>query len=241
MAFNTSTAARWTILSSSAVTPSGLCRPSALGIYTLRTGFARYAPRFSLSERSWRSSPAPRRSAATSPRPRLARLLLQREVRFPHRHNLCGTADPGCRRDTGGSGRSNRGCPRHHCNLRARRRRCADGDVFLACKESGARSLHREAILSGKASRTSLTRGYTGRLARGIHNQLLEEMNRPGVAVLPYPLQRALMRNLAVPAQQAGRSEFLALWAGQSAGLAQYPDVATLLQSLVNGVSETLA
>src|SRR5712672_1642004 len=114
------------------------------------------------------------------------------------------------------------------------------GTVFLACEESGATTLHREAILSGKASRTSLTRGFTGRLARGIHNQLLEEMNRPGVAVLPYPLQRTLMRNLAVPAQQAGRSEFLALWAGQSAGLAQYPDVATLLQSLVNGVSEKL-
>ena len=115
------------------------------------------------------------------------------------------------------------------------------GTVFLACEESGASSLHREAILSGKANRTSLTRGFTGRLARGIHNQLLEEMNRPGVSVLPYPLQRALMRNLAVPAQQAGRSEFLALWAGQSAGLAKFPDVTTLLQTLVNGVSEKLA
>ena len=115
------------------------------------------------------------------------------------------------------------------------------GTVFLACEESGASSLHREAILSGKASRTSLTRGYTGRLARGIHNQLLEEMNRPGVAILPYPLQRSLMRNLAGPAQQAGRSEFLALWAGQSAGLTQHSEVATLLQSLVNEVSEALA
>jgi nitronate monooxygenase len=114
------------------------------------------------------------------------------------------------------------------------------GTVFLACEESGATTLHREAILSGKASRTSLTRGFTGRLARGIHNQLLEEMNRPGVAILPYPLQRALMRNLAVPAQQAGRSELLALWAGQSAGLAKCPGVTTLLQSLVNGVSEKL-
>jgi nitronate monooxygenase len=114
------------------------------------------------------------------------------------------------------------------------------GTVFLACEESGATTLHREAILSGKANRTSLTRGFTGRLARGIHNQLLEEMNRSGVAVLPYPLQRALMRNLAVSAQQAGQSEFLALWAGQSAGLAQYPEVTTLLQSLVNGVSEKL-
>ena len=30
--------------------------PVALGMYTLRTGFARYAPRFSRSERSWRLS-----------------------------------------------------------------------------------------------------------------------------------------------------------------------------------------
>ena len=112
------------------------------------------------------------------------------------------------------------------------------GTVFLACEESGATAVHREAILSGKASRTSLTRGFTGRLARGIHNQLLEEMNRPDVAVLPYPLQRALMRNLALPAQQAGRSEFLALWAGQSANLSTCTDVLTLLTSLVEEVSE---
>jgi nitronate monooxygenase len=115
------------------------------------------------------------------------------------------------------------------------------GTVFLACEESGATTLHREAILTGKANRTSLTRGFTGRLARGIQNQVLGEMNRPGVAILPYPLQRVLMRNLAIPAQQAGKSELLALWAGQSAGLAQCPDVSTLLQSLVNRVSEELA
>lgn len=114
------------------------------------------------------------------------------------------------------------------------------GTVFLACEESGASALHREAILSGKAKRTSLTRGFTGRLARGIHNQLLEEMNKPGVAVLPYPLQRSLMRNLAIPAQQAGRGELLALWAGQSAGLARCPNVNTLLKSLVDGVTEKL-
>ena len=114
------------------------------------------------------------------------------------------------------------------------------GTVFLASDESGASALHREAILTGKASRTSLTRGFTGRLARGIHNRVLEEMNRSGVTILPYPLQRGLMRNLAVPAQQAGRSELLALWAGQSAGLARHRDVAELLQTLVNEVSKKL-
>jgi hypothetical protein len=61
------------------------------------------------------------------------------------------------------------------------------GTVFLACEESGASSLHRDAILSGKASRTSLTRGFTGRLARGIHNQLLEEMNQARCRRSPVP------------------------------------------------------
>jgi nitronate monooxygenase len=107
------------------------------------------------------------------------------------------------------------------------------GTVFLACEESGASPPHREAILAGRAGHTALTRGFTGRLARGIQNQLLEEMNRTGVEVLPYPLQRSLMRNLAIPAQKASRDDLLALWAGQSANMAHYSDVNTLMQSLV--------
>ncbi len=114
------------------------------------------------------------------------------------------------------------------------------GTAFLACVESGAHPLHWEAILSGKARRTSLTRGFTGRLARGIHNELLESLNRPRTEVLPYPLQRALMRNLALPAQKAGNAELLALWAGQSANLARCPSVDELLASLVDGAAERI-
>jgi len=114
------------------------------------------------------------------------------------------------------------------------------GTVFLACEESGALPLHREAILSGKAGRTALTRGFTGRLARGIDNELLQMLNKPGAEILPYPLQRTLMRSLALPAQKAGRGDLLALWAGQSANLARYPKVSELLRSLVDGAAERL-
>ena len=112
------------------------------------------------------------------------------------------------------------------------------GTVFLACEESGAHPVHRQAILSGKAGRTSLTRGFTGRLARGIDNELLQTLNQPGAEILPYPLQRGLMRSLAIPAQKANRAELLALWAGQSANLARCPSVNELLASLVNGAAE---
>jgi nitronate monooxygenase len=111
------------------------------------------------------------------------------------------------------------------------------GTAFLASEDSGASAHHRNALLSGKAQRTSLTKGFTGRLARGIHNQLIEELNRPGVEILPYPLQRILMRNLAVPAEKAGSPELLQLWAGQSAGLSRERDAKVLLQTLVSEVS----
>lgn len=91
------------------------------------------------------------------------------------------------------------------------------GTAFLACEESGAARQHREALLSGEAAKTALTRGFTGRLGRAIKNQLLDTMNAPGVKILPYPLQRFLMRYISAPAEKAGKPEFIPMWAGQSA------------------------
>jgi nitronate monooxygenase len=112
------------------------------------------------------------------------------------------------------------------------------GTAFLACEESGASRLHREALRGGEAGHTALTKGFTGRLARGIHNQLMEELNRKETEVLPYPLQRGLVRNLSIAAEAAGRADLLPLWAGQSANLSACTDAAAFLHSLVEEVSE---
>ncbi len=112
------------------------------------------------------------------------------------------------------------------------------GTAFLACEESGASLLHRQALRGKKAGHTALTKGCTGRLARGIHNRLLEGLNQQGTAILPYSLQRRLVRNLAIPAEAAGRSDLLPLWAGQSANLSTCTDVLAFLTALVEEVSE---
>jgi nitronate monooxygenase len=112
------------------------------------------------------------------------------------------------------------------------------GTAFLACEESGANALHRKALLSGRAKQTALTRGFTGRLARGIKNRLLDELNQKDIEILPYPLQRALIRNVSIPAEKAGQSELLPLWAGQSANLSRCTDVRSLLDTLVKEISE---
>jgi len=111
------------------------------------------------------------------------------------------------------------------------------GTAFLSSVESGASPLHRAALRDGKASITQLTKGFTGRIARGIKNQLMDELNEPGVEVLPYPLQRALVKNLTGLAEKAGRAELTQMWAGQSANLSHCDDVSLFLQTLVSEVS----
>jgi nitronate monooxygenase len=111
------------------------------------------------------------------------------------------------------------------------------GTVFLACEESGASRLHREALRGRSAGSTGLTKAFTGRLARGIRNRLMEELNQTGTEILPYPLQRGLVRNLSIAAEAAGRSDLLPMWAGQSASLSICTDVPAFLNSLIDEVS----
>src|SRR5580700_409186 len=112
------------------------------------------------------------------------------------------------------------------------------GTAFLACDESGASRLHRKTLLEKKAGHTALTKGFTGRLARGIRNRLMEDLNTKGSEILPYPLQRGLIRNLSIAAEAAGRADLVPMWAGQSANLSNCTDVSPFLTSLVEEVSD---
>jgi len=114
------------------------------------------------------------------------------------------------------------------------------GTAFLTCEESGASPLHRAALQSPDAGHTGLTRGFTGRLARGIRNRLMEKLNQNGSTFLPYPLQRGLVRNLSVAAEAAGRADLVPLWGGQSAKLSACSDVQEFLSALVEDVGGKL-
>jgi nitronate monooxygenase len=110
------------------------------------------------------------------------------------------------------------------------------GTALLACEGSGASSAHRRAISAGQFTRTALTKGFTGRLARGIANRLTATFAAPGVEILPYPLQRALVKELTAVAESAGRDDLVPMWSGQSAGLAHQYDAVAFLRELVADV-----
>ena len=58
--------------------------------------------------------------------------------------------------------------------------------------------------------------------------------DRPETPILPFPLQNDLTRPLRNAARDAGRAEFLSLWAGQGLGLARQETVAELMTRLTS-------
>jgi nitronate monooxygenase len=110
------------------------------------------------------------------------------------------------------------------------------GTAFVASPLSGASAAYRAALLERHAAHTALTRNFTGRVARGIDNDLMRLLNRPDIEALPYPLQRQLVRHLTDAAQKAGNSDLAIYWAGQSADLIRTDDALALIDELVSAV-----
>ena len=109
------------------------------------------------------------------------------------------------------------------------------GTAFLPCAGSGATKTYAAALLSEAAKRTCLTDAFTGRLARGIRNRLMEELRDRNSSPLPFPLQHTVTQTLAGPAAQQGKTELMTLWAGQSASLCRCTDATELMTQLIAG------
>ncbi len=110
------------------------------------------------------------------------------------------------------------------------------GTAFLACIESNAHPLHRQRLFGDDAGLTALTRVFSGRLARGIVNRLMQEMGTLGHQVAPYPVQNWLTGALKQAAQVRGRADLMPLWAGQGAPLLRHQHAAKLIAELESQV-----
>lgn len=112
------------------------------------------------------------------------------------------------------------------------------GTAFLACAESGAHPLHREALFQEPARHTALTRAFTGRLARGIANRFAGEMKSHTAELAPYPAQGWALAPLRAAALAQGRTDLINLWAGQSASLVRHRTADELFAALVRETGE---
>jgi nitronate monooxygenase len=102
------------------------------------------------------------------------------------------------------------------------------GTAFLRSPEAGTPAVHRAAIAGGAG--TAMTRAFTGRLARGIRNQFLDEHSHDAPAA--YPEVHHLTAPLRAAGRAAGNPEVVNLWAGQAHELSRDLPAAELVAVL---------
>lgn len=106
------------------------------------------------------------------------------------------------------------------------------GTAFLVCPESGIGSAYRRALAGAVATDTRTTRIFSGRPARAIANRMAEQLQALEDSVPAYPIQNALTGALRRAAAQAGRGDYLSMWAGQGVAAARPLPAAALVAQL---------
>ncbi|WP_228548322.1 NAD(P)H-dependent flavin oxidoreductase [Sporosarcina obsidiansis] len=88
------------------------------------------------------------------------------------------------------------------------------GTALLATNESGANSFHKEAVLQARENSTVLTTAFSGKMARGIRNSFINQMEEAPIA--PYPYQNDLTKPIRSAALKEGKPAYMSLWAGEN-------------------------
>jgi len=107
------------------------------------------------------------------------------------------------------------------------------GTAFLVCEESGANNLYKEAIMKASEDQVVLTKAFSGKMARGLHNSFIE-LTKHYEEVLPdYPLQNELTKAIRKTSAAKGTTRHLSLWSGQSPRLAKKLTVRELMNKII--------
>ncbi|WP_462420920.1 NAD(P)H-dependent flavin oxidoreductase [Salinicoccus sp. Marseille-QA3877] len=114
------------------------------------------------------------------------------------------------------------------------------GTAFLTTKESAAPKIHKNAILNSTEADTVLTKSYSGKYARGIRNQFIDDMEKHQEDILPYPFQNKMTKKIRSKAAAEDRSDILHLWSGQGVRMSQEVEAEELFKDIADQVNKIL-
>jgi len=108
------------------------------------------------------------------------------------------------------------------------------GTAFLCCDESGTPPSYRHYLLNKQDRPTTLTKAFSGRLARGLENSFTRTMQDQ--TTLPFPIQNTLTGPLRQWATAQNDAEYQSLWAGTAYAQVRSMSTQELMQQLRNEI-----
>ncbi|MEQ8422439.1 MAG: nitronate monooxygenase [Arenibacter algicola] len=110
------------------------------------------------------------------------------------------------------------------------------GTAFLATNESNASEMHKAKMLSTQPIKTDLTKVYTGRLARAISNQLMDDL-KDVTNIAPYPIQSNFLSSFRNACLTHEKIDYLGFWSGQPSTTLKHRTTENLFNSLIKETS----
>ena len=106
------------------------------------------------------------------------------------------------------------------------------GTAYLRTPESLASPAHRALLESGGPEETVFTNLFSGGIARGLRNRLIDALGPVHPAAPRFPYASAGLASLRAKAEREGRGDYSPLWAGQGLRLARSEPAADLTRRL---------
>lgn len=112
------------------------------------------------------------------------------------------------------------------------------GTAFLSCPEASVSEDQRAALLAActRDTPTLVTKGVSGRPARGLSNRLLTSVVQLEDQAAPFPMQNALTRQLS----GLGDPDLAVMWAGAGAGASRAMPASELMATLIDETQTAL-
>ncbi|MGJ8525862.1 Nitronate monooxygenase [Halomonadaceae bacterium LMG 33818] len=105
------------------------------------------------------------------------------------------------------------------------------GTAFLTTHESGIPPAYKQALMNAQCA-PEFTRGFSGRLAKGLPNHAFRFLQKIAQQVPDYPVQNALTAALRAQGKRLGNAEYLSLWAGDGVHRVRDISVRELIEEL---------
>ncbi|GGJ82558.1 nitronate monooxygenase [Lentibacillus kapialis] len=113
------------------------------------------------------------------------------------------------------------------------------GTRFLVAEEAGTNAAYRRALIKARTNDTTITAVFSGRPARAIRNQFVNEMEESGIALHPFPAQNQMTKDIRSAGKEYSVADMQSLWAGQGVGAIEKEEsVAEIVRSLVQTIDK---
>lgn len=90
------------------------------------------------------------------------------------------------------------------------------GTVFLTTDEAQGDPAMIKKVIDAKDTDTVLTKVFSGKLARGVQNNFIKDLDEIEGEIPDYPIMNSITAKIRAKAKETSNPELMSLWAGQS-------------------------